>query len=483
MWCVIISTCLARAQTTAPLADNEKTPRQLFDTGERLLIQGRNFERAITVLREAVRREPKNSDYVLALGCAYASRAATLSRALVAARHFDIYTKRHANAVKIWQAGQGDEKSAVFGIERPKPERAPPRTRDDNRIFKTDAKTLERTEPRIKALCAAACARWDEGVALVETEPVETQAAAMSARAWGRLLLWMGPREAVPGSWPEKKVPTFVEILQVLEKIAALAPDDVRYLRAAGDAYGFLGFHKGFANPPARNKSVQILTKVLDKTPDDAFLRLYISLQGQSHAFINAEGSLAHTTVPVTMVDVIKEAVKTDPTNAQMHYTLFAAAGAAKQYDVALAALEAGNAAPRLTALRYPIQGHRWTRWAFPPVLMNPKQNLWQAFKNLHNFAKNETDDPTAAMIRYKRAVLRMARQYTTMFRDPNIADADERTFYEFSRWLSSGYGGGVPPALQGYFPQTDEDQQLLTTRISNCLQWQRKIGARTKPD
>jgi len=44
----------------------------------KLLVRGKNFEHAITLLQIAVKADPKNADYHLALGCAYTDRAASI---------------------------------------------------------------------------------------------------------------------------------------------------------------------------------------------------------------------------------------------------------------------------------------------------------------------------------------------------------------------------------------------------------------------
>ena len=52
-----------------------------FSEAVKYLKQGKSFEVAMAQLEEAVRQEPGNSKYHLALGCAYADRAASLGYA------------------------------------------------------------------------------------------------------------------------------------------------------------------------------------------------------------------------------------------------------------------------------------------------------------------------------------------------------------------------------------------------------------------
>ena len=454
---LLILSCLFLLLSVPANAQNLLEPSQmkverLYAEGTRLLTKGKNFERAILVLREAVQREPKNSDYVLALGCAFASRAYSLSRAFDSFQKYPALLKRDKKAMQIWLAGQQDEKSPVYQAEKPKMTPVP-RTDDDGRVFKADAETAQ---ARIKALSVAAWQKLDERVLLRDSDTPERRTDALNLLGWCRILLWLEPRGLVAGAWPEKQSTSAVSVIKPLEEAAALVPKEKRYLRSSGDAYIAIGSSQRGTSPVLRNKGVDILQTVLAETPNDVMLRLFIGVIG-GNRFLRPG-----VTGSTSTVDLMRQVAQSDPSNAYLWYGLFGAAGNAHQYDEAFAALESGNAAPNFTTPQYIYSAHPWTAWAFPPpVPVDPKWQIFKALKYVSTVVFADKNNPTPDTIRYERAVLRVAHHHNKAFGDPNTEE-DERKILEGQRYWSSSYAVGMATRIKDKFPETEEDRRLL---------------------
>lgn len=108
---VFLLSWLASPASAAPAAGASD-----YAQATRLLTAGKEFNEAITLLQSAVRAQPKNPDYHLALGCAYADQAAARLHGLkstgkraTGATSEDIgeIVSLHTNAAKEWKAAVG----------------------------------------------------------------------------------------------------------------------------------------------------------------------------------------------------------------------------------------------------------------------------------------------------------------------------------------------------------------------------------------
>ena len=156
---------------------------RLFQFGSYLLRSGRNFPRAIQVFEIAVKKQPENVDYQLALGCACASRFASVSEAARQIKNAAYYEETYPKRRETWEAAQKDAKSPLF--QKPAP--APPQacvTPDDARPF-----ALSPDESRSERLRLAkqSLAAFDAAKQLTPTLPAERKADADYVRGWG---LW-----------------------------------------------------------------------------------------------------------------------------------------------------------------------------------------------------------------------------------------------------------------------------------------------------
>ena len=163
---------------------------RLFQFGTYLLRSGRNFPRSIQVLEIAAKKQPNNADYHLALGCAYASRFASVAEAARQIKNAAYYEETYPAIRAEWEKNQQNQKSPDY--ERPAP--APPRphiTPDDARPF-----TLSPDETRAEMvrLAQKSVAAFDAANKLIPTLPGEKQAEANYLRGWG---LWTLRRDGV----------------------------------------------------------------------------------------------------------------------------------------------------------------------------------------------------------------------------------------------------------------------------------------------
>lgn len=146
---------------------------KLHQYGNDLLRRGRTFERAIDALSIAARREPKNLEYQLALGCACASRFASVAYALHQSAEFskaqEVSRKRRAK----WEEAQSDPSRGDTKASPPPKPPTPPITPDDRRRFemsKEDARLL------LLRLGQKSAAAFEAAQRLAEDAPPERQA-------------------------------------------------------------------------------------------------------------------------------------------------------------------------------------------------------------------------------------------------------------------------------------------------------------------
>ena len=158
----------ASAQSSAGTSD--------YTRAVRLLTAGKDFNQAITLLQAAVRAEPKNADYHLALGCAYADRAASIAYAA------------------DWQYHMSDMMS--------KPAKPPSWF---HAYTKDDRKPLELTDAQAKTkvndLSSSARKEWQQAMRLCETN--RERAYAEYVEGWGNWTFGLStPWNPIVGALP-----------------------------------------------------------------------------------------------------------------------------------------------------------------------------------------------------------------------------------------------------------------------------------------
>ncbi len=195
------------------------------------LKSGKWFERAAGQLKEAIRREPDNYRYHLALGCAYASRAASLSYAAAFTQTLTAYNKEYSQILADWKKAQKDPEDDEYGDPRPEPiPKMIFRTKDDQKPFQM---TKAQASRRVEELRTAAAAAWEKAAVLAQTDT--ERAEVHNVRGWG---LWLLRRFEEPffPSQPTESLAAPKETLTALTAATDLAPGSAVYWQALGDA-------------------------------------------------------------------------------------------------------------------------------------------------------------------------------------------------------------------------------------------------------
>jgi tetratricopeptide (TPR) repeat protein len=385
------------AVAAGPQPAKRASAAENFEYATHHLTRGQWFERAAGQLRAAARSEPDNGRYRLALGCALASRAASLAYTATFVQAADAYRRSYPERLAAWEAakkewdarltpspddpdGKYDEGDPRDPGERPEP--PPPlllRTKDDNQRFRL---TPAQAKARVAALAAEAKAEWEKAEALAATP--DDRAEAQHVRGWGLWLLARNEKnfltgldgkddgESATAANLRAKVPD--EVRRLLQAATEAAPENARYWQALGDAL-----------LPDRAKAEKAYRRALELDPLNPALwqRLYL-WKGEKHT-PPAEGEETPTVTfdPKAAIDDLKRAAQADPLNAFPLYLLAGVklretdyglvigspnlrgdaavdAVAAKVTDAqrgafreALEFIERGNRAPRYEPLRY----------------------------------------------------------------------------------------------------------------------------------
>ena len=174
----------ASAQTQA--APNAAQGSALYRDAVVLLRNGRKYEVCISKLHEAVRQQPTNAEFHLALGCALASRAVSVGDA---ARQAADYPKKQADyklACAVWETAQNKPDSFLYGHPRPVPP-AQPATQDDGKVFDS---TPEQTQQIFEEHTKEAIKEWEAAVTAAQTDAQKAQ--AHFTAGWGKSILRLG---------------------------------------------------------------------------------------------------------------------------------------------------------------------------------------------------------------------------------------------------------------------------------------------------
>lgn len=268
------------------------------------LKSGRWFERAAAQLKEAVRQEPDSLKYRLALGCAYASRAASIGFAAASFRRFKADQAKYREQLAAWEAAQKEPSSPAYRQPRPIPPSL--RTRDDNRPFTL---TPIAAVAQVAELNKLAVAEWDKALALAKTP--EEGGEVHYIRSWGLRLLRShlktgdGKMLDVPGLPEEETAKAFVAATEA-------APDNARYWQSLGDARMGEGFFTSMGKDQPGAIAAYVRSLALEARNPTLWCRLYELYQ------LNAPRDSQKAK------EAIAQAAATDPGNAYALYRLAA---------------------------------------------------------------------------------------------------------------------------------------------------------------
>ncbi len=354
-------------------AGNSAAERYAY--GIDFLKRGRSFERATAHLEEAVRQESKSQQYRLALGCAYASRAASLADAASRLSWFSEAQAGYPQRLAAWEAAQKDENDPLYG--KPRPQLPSFRTRDDNQPFTL---TLPEAMTQIRSLGKQAIAEWDRALELATTK--SERAEAHYVRGWGVRLLrsrgWIG-YDSQP--LDIEGLPEAEEVTKAFLAATEEDPADARCWQSLGDAHiGESANARGARDKPAalaayrqalslqkRNATLWYRLYDLQRTDDpeqakEALRQAALSDPGNAYPLYRLAGLLFYETPYSLFHKELQEAVRLrrlngyrPPTYAETGKRVLAASSkeSEKTAQEAVASIERGNKAPRYVAPLY----------------------------------------------------------------------------------------------------------------------------------
>ena len=252
-------------QAKPPETNADLPAPTLYAMGTRMLREGRTFEKAAALLTLAATKEPTNPAPHIALGCAYASRAASVGYAAMFTQMLAQEQADYPNKLKKWGNGRADfekmkaqdpEGMGKMNYDDWKPAPPPPVrgfvTKDDGFPFLL---TLPETLARASELCQQARQAWQTGIALCKK--TDEKAEALYVQAWGLRLLndylaGLGSQPFNPSgsdtdadsdraAAPTKsaKMPAFVpsraDAVTAITEALRLVPNNALYAQAFGD--------------------------------------------------------------------------------------------------------------------------------------------------------------------------------------------------------------------------------------------------------
>ena len=394
--------CISLLLVLLPTGALAQSPREpvastapaLYKRAVANLDEGHWFESAIADLTTAVRQEPKNPDYHLALGCAEVDRAGSLAYAAFATAQYQNDQREYPKLLAEWQAAQQNPEADGNGSPAPVP---PPgglrfRTKDD---LTTLHLTGKQAAARITALGQAAQVQWKQAVVLT-SDPV-ARAQAESVQGWGlryeRLLLRYT-------QYPENKVPGAPKDTDVIAAFKAATKDDpnsAAYWEGLGDAYSIefdspaeqsrpirLAWQKSLALKP-NNTNLRYRLFLLQMKPDPKGALKSLTLAAQSdpgNSYLQYElagllfkqvhySDVHDTASPQTENQMTKEQLMQSHNLIAQKLADKDDAASEKIADDALAAIERGNAGRRFAYLDYtpPVPKILWHAWDYWSIL------------------------------------------------------------------------------------------------------------------
>ena len=256
----------------APQISKEDAAAERYAIAVALLKQGRNFEKAIALLQTALQSEPNNGLDHLALGCAYACRAAAIGDAFVRLPRFEQDKEKYKQWQAAWEVAQKDPNNPAYKQPTPKPPVL--KTKDDDRPFTL---TPEATTKTYLELAVKAQAEWDKTLAL-STTPMQ-HGEALYTQGWGKSLLRKFNYGIVKEEKPPKEkggpLPTEKQIVEDFDAATKINPKDARFWQSLGDALRGKNWYRKTAAELALSTTAYQKSLAIDDRNSILWYRLY----------------------------------------------------------------------------------------------------------------------------------------------------------------------------------------------------------------
>ena len=292
------------ASKPAPKTTADEDQIFRYNSAVGLLKKGRDFERAIVLLRVLTEQNPQDRACRLALGCAYACRIAALGDAMAHPLVFEEDQEKYQNWLAAWGAAQNTPSDPKYHQPAPKP---PMRTmRDDDKPFTL---TLEAVLKRYLETVALPQADWDKALALSKTP--EERAEALYTQGWGRRMARKYSHQIIKEDDPPKEtggpLPTEKQIIQNFTEATKSCPKNARFWQSLGDARRGENWYKQ-DNPDSAPAVAAYETSLkLNRSNPSLWFRVY---------------QIVRRTDPALALKAMRQAAKEDGDNAYLSYRL-----------------------------------------------------------------------------------------------------------------------------------------------------------------
>jgi tetratricopeptide (TPR) repeat protein len=205
----------------------------------------------------------EQAKYHVALGCAFADRAASLAQATYDRQQFATDQAKYREWLAFWEAAQKDRNSPTYGNPRPEPPTL--LTKDDHLPF---VLTRGEASSQFKTLVKDAITEWETALSLSKTPP--ERAEIDYVQGWGQELLRVYGESA---QW--KDLPDAAENTRLILEATKLSPKNPLYWQSLGDMHMdiSIGLKQGRDKPNALLAYRQALS--LKKTNANLWYRVY----------------------------------------------------------------------------------------------------------------------------------------------------------------------------------------------------------------
>ena len=365
----IAGLCLGAAVPRPIYAQSPLTAEDFYRLGVTALRRGVRFENAVANLQNAVRLSPERADFQTALGCACASRAASLASAAEKISLYQTLQTEYLADLAKWQTAQKTGQTAETAAA-PRPVAPVLRTPDDGLPFLLSDEEAART---VKTLAAAARAAFDAGSARCKSDGEKSSAAFV--RGWGTALLrkYKTVRDQMPELSHQKVVDAFSVCI-------ALAPENAAAYHARGASRFPL-----FMRDDNTETSAHAEPKADEYADGIADLARVLSFKAKNFDVLYQLSLATETRDETASLAYLRKAVALKPENAILNYYL------AKRLLLAAAKMPDKEAQPlRNAALTITEQAARARQMQAERIVLPVPPELLAAWNYNEVYANNQ---------------------------------------------------------------------------------------------
>jgi len=283
---------------------------ELYNQAVKLLESGRNYVIAASMLRRAIKADPNNSDYHIALACADADRASSLEYANSYQQMLNSEIKSYPQDLADWRKAQLDPKADDYGYPEPKlPKHRVFATKDDGLPL-----TLSDSEVKkqVRLLALSAEKEWRLGIRFSSSR--KSRGAAENSYAWGLRLLRNFEEDSFDSSLPNM---SDSRITQAFHQATIDDPNNASYW----EFYGYyIGNKSGLPDQAADRDMSAAYRHSLAIDPNNPGLWMGLAKHDLGDT-LTAEWDSSNEQMKMGEAD-IKMAIRYDPNSAYLHYWL-----------------------------------------------------------------------------------------------------------------------------------------------------------------